>query len=88
MTSKKKTPGRFTWRPHHFDDEDGVSTLALGAAVRLRSEIWKRDGAPLPNSDRELAKIARIDWRTFARNRNEILRGFVAVDPSESDIQK
>ncbi len=63
-------------------DTHGLSTLQHGIYFLLIKAYWRR-GGPLPVDDKELARIAGVDGRTWRREKGRILQFF---DVAEQQI--
>jgi uncharacterized protein YdaU (DUF1376 family) len=63
----------------YLADAAHLTTLQHGAYLLLIMNYWQR-GAPLPDDDAKLARIAGLDLRTWKRNRAELLTFFSCVD--------
>jgi uncharacterized protein YdaU (DUF1376 family) len=63
----------------YLADAAHLTTLQHGAYLLLIMNYWQR-GAPLPNDDAKLARIAGMDLRSWKRNKADLLTFFSFVD--------
>ena len=63
----------------YLADTAHLTTAQHGAYLLLIMNYWQR-GAPLPNDDARLAKIARMSRRDWDRNRNTICEFFTVEE--------
>jgi uncharacterized protein YdaU (DUF1376 family) len=63
----------------YLADTSHLSAMQHGIYLMLIMNYWQR-GAPLPNDDARLAKIARVSLRDWKRNRDEIADFFTVEE--------
>lgn len=74
-----------TWMPLYISDyvvdTMHLTTLEHGAYLLLIMEYWRK--GPLPDDDKQLAAIAKLDRRTWDKDVGVALRGFFKRDASD-----
>ena len=77
-------PARLPYLSQHVDDlladADRLTPLGFVALTRLKAAAWNKPGAALPDDPRELAWIAKVHPRTWARMRDDVLAGWERDD--------
>jgi len=70
-----------TWMPLHiadyFADTRHLSTIEHGAYLLLLMEYWRR--GPLPDDDKELAALALVDRKSWAKDIGQTVRRFFCL---------